>query len=115
MQQGGEIPSDVLRFIDAHIDSAEQLELLRVLGESPERDWDGAALAKASQVDPGALPEQLRVLENRGLVKVTGDNGACVCRLEPTSAASAILLGRLLQVYNERPVPLIRYFYSRQR
>jgi hypothetical protein len=40
LTDGIPIPEEVLRFLDANIDSIEQLELPRIIGESPDRQWN---------------------------------------------------------------------------
>lgn len=114
MAQEADIPPDVRRFIDGHIGSIEQLEVLRVLAEDPEREWTLTALAQAAQMQPTALATQLAVLEGHGLLKKRELAVDVLCRLDPQPAAAAMALGKLLQLYNERPVTLINFFYGRK-
>lgn len=46
MQSLDPFPEEIKKFIDANIESIEQLEILRVLGECPQREWSFAELAK---------------------------------------------------------------------
>jgi hypothetical protein len=49
------IPEDIERFLDENIESIDQLEVLRVLGDNPQKEWAAAELAQTLQVQTEAL------------------------------------------------------------
>jgi len=108
------IPHEVLRFIDDHVESIEQLEILRLLGEAGATPWNVADLTQASQTRPDAIQAHLARLEAHGLLKTETHENAVLCRLAPTSAALAERVQELLRAYKEHPVTLIRWVYSRK-
>lgn len=105
------IPSDLLHFLDAHVDSVEQLEILRLVGERPDRPWAALELATAAQ----ATAASIAALEQRGFLKTESVNSTILCGFAPMPPEMENLLGRLLRLYRERPVTLIRLLYSRDR
>jgi len=107
------IADDILRFIDANVDSIEQLEILRVLGEDDAKRWHVADLAKASQVNPSAIHAHLSALEHRGLIRTESVENQVVCQISPRNQSIAEMLARLLQAYKEHPVTMIRIVYDR--
>jgi hypothetical protein len=113
MSSASEIPEDVLRFVEAYVESIDQLEILRVLGEHPDRGWPVPELAAACQIDPAKIAATIALLERRGLV--VNDSAAIepVVRFEPRTAEVREAALRLLTFYRERPVTLIRVIYAR--
>jgi hypothetical protein len=107
------IPEDVRRFLDANIESIDQLEVLRVLGEDPAREWQAAALAAAVQAPPESMAGHLAALAGRGLLAAETRGTELVCRYKPATPEIAAILTRVLQVYRERPVTVIKLVYAR--
>ena len=107
------LPEDVLKFLDAAIQSIDQLEILRLLGEDPSQVWTVRELAPKVQTDAEAVAQHLIVLHSRGLV--TGDvrEGSPVWRHGAHPPEVAGQLDRLLGYYRERPVSMIKAVYNR--
>lgn len=70
-----ELPAAVTAFLDAHIDSLEQLELLLAVMQAPQRWWDAAAVSAQLGVHPDAARRALEHLAAHNLlaIRVTGD------------------------------------------
>jgi DNA-binding MarR family transcriptional regulator len=107
------LPPDLYRFLDANVESMEQLEILRILGETPDSPRLVAELAQQAQIQPTAIGTHLAALEQRGLLKTAVLDTKPVCRYAPRTPDIETLLGRLLQFYRERPVTLIKLVYAR--
>jgi len=107
------IPEDLLQFIDANVESVEQLEILRVLGETPAKQHRADELALECQIQPTKMANQLASLEQRGLIKTQIQEPHTLCSYGPSSADKEQMLQRLLQCYKERPVTLIKLVYDR--
>ncbi len=103
-------PEDVERFLNANIGSVEQLEILRILAGDRGRLWAVADLAGLVQASAGLGPH-LATLKERGLLLVGGPEP--LYRYGAATPELAALLERLLQMYNERPVTMIRMVYAR--
>jgi hypothetical protein len=111
----GALPEEVNRFLEANIDSVEQLEILRVLGEDPAREWAAADLAQAVQAQPQTIGPHLIALQGRGLLATATRGTDLFCRYGPATPELGDMVSRLLQAYRERPVTMINLVYARAR
>jgi hypothetical protein len=102
------IPDDLLRFLEANVDSIEQLELLRIVGGSPGRQWGVDELATKAQAPLSAIA----ALEQRGFLQTQVAGSLVTCTAAPLTLEREAMLSRLLQFYNERPVTLIKIVYA---
>ncbi len=114
--RGGQIvemmPADVARFLHEHVESIDQLEILRVLGEDPEREWSSMDLASEVQAEPLAVRAHIRAMHSRGLLIVRTEDAGIFCRYGAGTPELEKLMGWLLQIYRERPVTMIRMVYK---
>jgi hypothetical protein len=109
------IPEEVKRFVEANIDSVDQLEILRVLGENPEKEWSADTLAREVQAQVQTMRTHLSALHARGLL-LTMTHGTDVCyRYGAGTPELENRMRRLLQVYRERPVTMINFVYARAK
>jgi hypothetical protein len=107
------IPGEVFRFLEANVDSIEQLEILRILGECPEREWCAASLARLTQTQHSIITAALETLESRGLLTTRVLGADLLCRYNPHTASLEKPLNQLLGCYRERPVTVIKMLYAR--
>jgi hypothetical protein len=107
------IPEEVKRFVEENIDSVDQLEILRILGESPEKEWNAADLAR--EVQTQAIASHLAVLHGRRLIATWTRGAEPFCRYGPGTPELENMMSRLLQVYRERPVTMINLVYARAK
>ena len=108
------LPDEIQRFLYAYIESVDQLEILRVLGEDRSREWTAHALAAEVQGDPAGIAADLAAMKARGLLAAETRGGDVVARYGPSPAA-ADPVGRLLDLYKERPVTMIKMVYDRAK
>lgn len=108
-------PEDVARFLYDNVESIDQLEILRVLGEDRQKEWDSAALAAAVQSEPQAVRAHLTAMNARGLLSMTARGTELSCRYGARTAELEGTVGRLLQIYRERPVTMIKMAYDRAK
>jgi DNA-binding MarR family transcriptional regulator len=109
------LPEEIRQFIERNIDSIDQLELLRVLGENPGQEWNAADLAREIQSSPGTTAAHLATLQGRGLVTRTVQGSDVFGRYGPQTPELEKLLSQFLQVYRERPVTMIKLAYAQAR
>lgn len=107
------LPEDVQQFLQSHIDSIEQLELLRVLGEAPTREWLDAELGGSVQVAADSLSAHLAALHGRGLLSRVRRDEQTLWKYGPASKDLELKVRRLLELYCQRPVSMIRLVYQR--
>jgi hypothetical protein len=109
------LPDDIRRFLDGNIETIDQLEVLRVLGEKPDRDWTAASLAAEVQAAPQLVAAHITALHGRGLLTVVARGTESVARYGARTPELQDLVGRLLQLYRERPVTMIKMVYERAK
>lgn len=109
------IPEDVSRFFQDHIETIDQLEILRILGEDPEKEWDAAVLAGEVQAAPPLVRVHVTAMAARGLLTMTLRGANLSCRHGAGTPELVEMVDRLLQVYKERPVTMIKMVYARAR
>jgi predicted ArsR family transcriptional regulator len=108
-------PEDLARFMDQNVESIDQLEILRVLGEDREKEWDVASLAAEVQAGPQAVRAHLAAMQSRGLLTTTARGVGLSCRYGAGAPELANMVDRLLQMYKQRPVTMIKMVYERAR
>lgn len=108
-------PEDVARFMFDHVESIDQLEILRVLGEDPRREWDAVTLAAEVQASPQAVRGHLTSLHARGLLAIRAQGADVSCRYGVTTPDLDGMVNRLLRLYEERPVTMIKMIYDRAK
>lgn len=109
-------PEDVARFLYDHVESIDQLEILRVLGEERGKPWNSDDLAAVVQADPRSVRSHIEAMHARGLIeKVAGQAAGLSCRYGPRTPELENMVARLLQIYRERPVSMIKLVYERAK
>ena len=109
------LPDDIRRFLDGNIETIDQLEVLRVLGEKPDREWTPASLAAEVQADPQLVTAHVAALQGRGLLTAQQRGADLVARHGARTPELQALVSRLLQFYRERPVTMIKLVYERAK
>jgi hypothetical protein len=108
-------PDDVRRFLDENVPSIDQLEVLRLLWEDPAAEWTEAALAAELQAPPADLTGHVAALAARGLLHAEPRGAGVACRYGPRDPDRDALLRKVLGLYRERPVSMIKLVYARAR
>lgn len=108
------IPEDIQRFMDGNLESLEQLEILRVLSENQSTEWTVPALARQVQSQAHHTAQHLAALQSRGLLTTVTTATEVCCRYGVATPDLENHLNRLLQLYKERPVTIIRMIYARK-
>lgn len=94
------------------IDSVEELEILLLLRQAPERSWTHLAVAQALLGHPASVLERLVGLSLRGLVAI-GDEEPPTFRYAPRSAALDATVAKLAAAYKERRVRIVGLIASK--
>lgn len=108
-----QIPEDIRRFLQTHIASVEQLEILRILGESPTREWTDDEIRRQAQVSAESIHSQLQVMNECGLLRCRTKDSTIFCAYGPHSTELEVNVRRLLDFYRQFPVSMIRLVYKR--
>jgi hypothetical protein len=106
------IPPEVDEFLAAHIDTVEQLEVLLLLREAPNRAWTAEAVAQVLYSHSASVARRLESLtRHKLLAQEPGDPPTY--RYAPTPAGQDALVRCLAEVYRERRVAVIAAIASR--
>jgi hypothetical protein len=106
-------PDDVRRFVLAHLNSVEQLEVLLLLRGAPEREWTADAVGRALYTSPAAAAAQRLADLAAGQLLATHTGPEPVYRYAPADDARRQLIDRLADAYRERRVAFITLIYSK--
>ena len=103
------IPEDVYRFLVAHIDSVEQLEVLLLLRATEETEWVADSLARMLYSHSSSIARRLDTLHSQGLVTRTGEGYG----YGPKTETLRKTISHLAEVYRERRVAVITAIASK--
>ncbi len=109
-----QFPDEITRFIEAHIESVDQLEILRILALDRDKEWSSTALAQEAQIQPAMIAVLLQALESRGLLTVVR-GPSLFYRYGPHTPDLEEKMSCLLDLYNHRPVTMIRVVAARAK
>lgn len=106
-------PEDILQFLQAFISSIDHLEILRVLGDAPNREWTDSEVETQAQVRPERTRTCLKELEQHGFIRCRLEGAQLICRFAAHTPELEKKLQQLLFLYRQRPVTMIRMIYER--
>jgi hypothetical protein len=103
-----DVPADVQRFLQEHVESLEQLEILVLLQRRAELAWSALDVAEELRIRDSVAEEELRRLSARGLLAAAGSNAGLRFRYLPRSEALAQMTRRLVETYGTQRVAIMR-------
>lgn len=103
------LPPEVVAFLDEHIFSVTQLEVLLLAREAPPEGYAAAELARLARVPERSLTPWLDAFAERGLLVRSGDGRYAPAALEPERAAT---LSAVAECFARRRVTLSRHVYA---
>jgi hypothetical protein len=106
------IPPRVQRFIAAHIDSIEKLEVLLLLRTRADRDWSAHEVSQELRITEFSATARLEDLTARRLLQKAGATPAAY-RYRPASPEDEQDVGELQATYNTRRVSVISFIFSK--
>jgi hypothetical protein len=110
--RAGDLPEAVRRLIADHIDSVEQLEILLLLHQHPERSWTAESVARELRVSPLSAGDRLKDMARAAILsKVKGSEGEY--RYAPESPQMGEAVSGLATAYAERRVTVINLIFSK--
>jgi hypothetical protein len=104
----GDLPAGVRDFVHRHLPSMDHVAILLLLRLSPGEDHDEATLARVARLEQKVALAVLGDLVAARLVARRGD----FYRYAPASE-EAVVVDRLADMYNTKPVTLVRTIYER--
>ena len=109
MSEGGS-PDAVLSFVDRHIESVEQLEILLLLA-AQDRMWSAAEIFQNIQSSQASVEQRLASLVAAGLI---AKNEKGCFRFAPKDDDTRKLVKDLADAYKTRRVRIIEAIYTRK-
>ena len=103
----------VCAFINAFIESIDQLRVLLVLARQPDREWSVGEVCSATALPVTTAAAQLQRLATIGLI-VANPDPAATFKYGPRATEFQQMVQELIQLDDQRPVTLIRLVYSRR-
>ena len=104
-----ELPVRVRAFLDEHIFSASQLEVLLLLHGEPDRSWPPGELSRDLRLPVSSIGPWLDAFAYRGLLE-RDDAGYRVRTQDPRLSAD---LDAVAEAYRRRRTTVARYLYAR--
>jgi hypothetical protein len=105
------IPQEVRAFIEEHINSIEQLEILLFLHRHHDRSWTAAELSRELYISEESAARRLEDFAARKLV-VRVEKGHRYQSV-PVTAPSYRVIGLLATAYQERRVRVVNLVFSK--
>lgn len=107
-----ELPGDVKAFIDRHLITGAQADVLVLLCRE-RRPWTAGAVGRELRIDVDQASFLLGHLEQSGLLVRNGDGDAYACR--PGDSGPESVVGRFCRLYPVFRVAVISLIFSRER
>jgi hypothetical protein len=104
------LPEDVHRFLYQHIESVEQLEVLLLLWQAPDRGWTAEDVARALYSHPLSVSSRLALLMGQGMLR---ENQPGCYQYAPRSSELHETVSRVVHSYRERRVAVITLIASK--
>lgn len=106
------LPEDVVRFVEQHLDTVPHLEALLLMWESAPRPWTEAEIAARVYVSPDTARRILQDLARAGLLK-SGNADPSGYLYAPSTEINAELVPRLAAVYTRHLVRIASLIHSK--
>jgi AraC-like DNA-binding protein len=104
------LPQDVHQFLYQHVESVEQLEVLILLLEHPERGWSPDEVARRLYSHPASIARRLAMLLGQGLLREI--EPGCYQYAPRTDELHGTTL-RVAAMYRERRVAVVTLIASK--
>ncbi|HEV2455806.1 MAG TPA: hypothetical protein VGY98_16190 [Verrucomicrobiae bacterium] len=111
---GNELSEELRQFIKEHIKSLEQLEILLLLYNAPDRAWTIDDVFKGLQTNLHSVAERLKSLAAAGFVSIEG-TGNPVYRFHPGSDVLKQRISELHKAYALSKYKVIEAIFSPPR
>lgn len=99
----------VLSFVRSSIKSAWALELLLLVRRDPQRSWRIESLVRELRGSLALVNENLKTLNEIGLVVLIGDEA---CLYNPKSPELDALVSGLVDLYAQKPITVLRTIFT---
>jgi hypothetical protein len=113
LEQSAEIPYEVTALLRRALPSMVHIEVLLLLARDPARSWSAAAAATEVHSTPELAAAALADLHAARLVVPEGEGQPPSYRIDQRDELATSAVASLREMYERRPVTLIRAVYER--
>ena len=113
MEQSGDIPYEVTALLRRALPSMVHIEVLLLLAKEPAKSWDAATAAGEVHSTPALAAAALTDLESARLAAAVPGSDPPAYRIDTSDDLAANAVASLREMYERRPVTLIRAVYER--
>ncbi len=106
------LPDDVVRFLNEHIDSVEQLEVLLLLHRAAASMWTADMVAAALCTQPASAARRLAALHEHELIE-RAQAEPPTYRYVPVRSDAGEMISTLADTYRERRVAVVTAIASK--
>lgn len=106
-----DIPPEILRFLEANIDTVPELETLLLMSRAPERGWVVAEVASHNYITQQRAEDTLNALHRRGLA--SREATPPTFRFTPASADIRELVANLDRCYRANLARIATFIHSK--
>ncbi|MGH7518963.1 MAG: hypothetical protein ACREOC_16110 [Gemmatimonadales bacterium] len=106
------LPDDIVGFLNQHIDSVEQLEVLLLLHRAAESTWTAEMVAAALYTQPASAARRLAALHTDGLIEAAPRQPGGY-RYVPEPSGAGEMISNLADTYRERRVAVVTAIASK--
>lgn len=106
---GDPLPVDLQKFIARHVESVEKLEILLLIGNSPEKAWSGQEVYQQIQSSPNSVNQKLKDLVAEGLAQREASDRF---RFFPKTKELAEQVRAINEAYQTRRIKVIQSIFS---
>jgi hypothetical protein len=103
---------EVEDFITKYIESLEELEVLLLLSNSPDKSWSPKAVDEEIKSSLTSVEQRLQRLASNGLLNVT-NNPELAYQYQPATPATAEAVKAVASAYKERRLKVIEFLFSK--
>ena len=104
------IPENIRQFVHSSIDSVEQLEVLALLHDNPDKEWSIQSLSQELRSTESSVDKRLRDLVDRRVLEPIEESPF---RYRPRSPALDEMVSELVRFYRLFPFRIMDMIFSR--
>lgn len=103
------IPQDIRDFLSDCIESVSQLELLFIILGNKQKKWTAPTISRELRTNPAMANKQMDLLHAKGILFKENE----FYSYAPKSQKLDELITKLSALYNERPVAIVTYIFTK--
>ena len=108
-----DIPDNVMTFLKEHIDSAEQVEMLRFLRNNADKEWTAQEISRSLSTQRDSAAHRLAQFHSLGILVMKPAQDGPIYQYRPKTQGLDATIAELAEAYSRYPVRVINLIYSK--